>query len=299
MSETLGTVITAMVTPFDDKGDVKYDTAAELARQLVDQGSTGLVISGTTGESPTLTAAEKLELYRVVLQAVQGSAAVLAGTGSNCTREAIELTEKAAAAGVDGALLVTPYYNKPTQEGLYRHFSAVAQAVRIPVMLYNVPGRTGVNLDADTVLRLAEMENIVALKEAGGNLEQAGEICAGAPPGFSLYSGDDALTLPLLSLGAVGVISVASHLVGSQIAEMIRQYKQGRTAEAARLHLELLPLFQGLFTAPNPIPVKAALNLTGMDVGPPRRPLLPLRGEKLAELEQLLQLYDPALLSAR
>lgn len=298
MSEILGTLITAMVTPFDDKGEVKYSTAAKLARHLVDHGSTGLVVSGTTGESPTLTAVEKIELCRVVLEAVQGKAAVIAGTGSNSTAAAVELTEKATAAGVDGILLVTPYYNKPTGEGLYHHFRAVAGATDLPVMLYNVPGRTGVNLSADTVLRLAEIKNIIALKEAGGNLEQAAEICAGAPPGFSLYSGDDALTLPLLSLGAVGVVSVASHLAGPQIAAMMKRYKEGRPAEATRLHLELLPLFQGLFVAANPIPVKAALNLSGMEVGPPRPPLLPLEGAKLAGLDRLMRLYERRLLSA-
>ena len=298
MSEILGTLITAMVTPFDDQGKVKYNTAAELARHLVDHGSTGLVVAGTTGESPTLTAFEKIELCRVVLEAVQGKAAVIAGTGGNCTAAAVELTGKATAAGVDGILLVTPYYNKPTPEGLCYHFRAVAGATDLPVMLYNVPGRTGVNLNADTVLRLAEVKNIIALKEAGSNLEQAAEICAGAPPGFSLYSGDDALTLPLLSLGAVGVVSVASHLVGPQIAAMMERYKEGRPAEAARLHLKLLPLFQGLFVAANPIPVKAALNLSGIDVGPPRPPLLPLEGENLAGLDRLIRHYERRLLSA-
>ena len=294
LSTALGTVITAMVTPFDEGGEVKYSTAAELARYLVDHGSTGLVVSGTTGESPTLTGAEKLKLFRVVVEAVGGRAAVIAGTGDNCTAASMRLTREAASTGVDGILLVTPYYNKPTQEGLYRHFRAVAEATALPVMLYNVPGRTGVNLHVETVLRLAEIENIIALKEASGNLEQAAEICAQAPPGFSLYSGDDALTLPLLSLGAVGVVSVASHLVGPQIAAMIECFKQGRVVEATRLHLALLPLFKGLFVAANPIPVKAALNLVGIDVGRPRLPLLPLTGKDLAGLTRLLHLCDLA-----
>lgn len=298
MSERLGTVITAMVTPFDEQGEIKYDTAAELALYLVDHGSTGLVVSGTTGESPTLTGEEKLKLFRTVVEAVGGRATVIAGTGSNSTAASVELTARAASTGVGGILLVTPYYNKPTPEGLYRHFRAVAGATDLPVMLYNVPGRTGVNMNMETVLRLAEIDNIVALKEAGGDLEQAGEICAGAPAGFSLYSGDDALTLPLLSLGAAGVVSVASHLAGPQIAAMIEHYKEGRPAEAAKLHLSLLPLFQGLFMAANPIPVKAALNLLGHEVGPLRPPLLPLQGEKLTVLSRLLERYDRRLIEA-
>ncbi len=294
MSVTLGTVITAMITPFDERGAVNYKAAAGLARYLVEHGSTGLVVSGTTGESPTLTTEEKLTLFRTVVKAVEGKAAVIAGTGSNCTAAAVSLTREAAQAGVDAILLVTPYYNKPTQEGLYRHFRVIAEETDLPVMLYNVPGRTGVNMTVETVLRLAEIENIVALKEAGGSLEQAAEICAKAPPGYSVYSGDDALTLPMLSVGAVGAVSVASHLVGPQIAAMIDFFKQGRVTEAARLHLALLPLFRGLFMAANPIPVKAALNLIGIDAGSPRLPLLPLEGEALAGLKELLRIRELA-----
>ncbi len=294
MSIAMGTVITAMVTPFDERGAVNYKAAAGLARYLVEHGSTGLVVSGTTGESPTLTMEEKLTLFRTVVEAVGGKAAVIAGTGSNCTDSAVYLTKKAEQTGVDAILLVTPYYNKPTQEGLYRHFRAIAGSTDLPVMLYNVPGRTGVNMTVETVLRLAEIKNIVALKEAGGNLEQAAETCAKAPPGYSVYSGDDALTLPMLSVGAVGVVSVASHLVGPQIAAMINLFKQGRVREAARLHLALLPLFRGLFMAANPIPVKAALNLIGIEAGSPRLPLLPLEGEALAGLKELLRIRELA-----
>lgn len=294
MSEGLGTVITAMVTPFNDRGAVNYKAAEGLARYLVEHGSGGLVVSGTTGESPTLSTEEKLALYSCVLEAVEGKAAVIAGTGGNSTASTAALSREAAKRGVDAILLVTPYYNKPTQEGLYRHFRAVAEEGDLPVMLYNVPGRTGVNMTAETVLRLAELKNITALKEAGGNLEQAAEICAGAPQGFSLYSGDDALTLPMLSVGAVGVVSVASHLVGLQIGAMIDHFRQGRVAEAARLHLALLPLFRGLFTAANPIPVKAALNIVGMEAGSPRLPLVRLEGEALGRLKKLLHTYYPA-----
>ncbi|NLA26152.1 MAG: 4-hydroxy-tetrahydrodipicolinate synthase [Firmicutes bacterium] len=287
-------MITAMVTPFDGKGAVNYKAAADLARYLVEQGSTGLVVSGTTGESPTLSREEKLELFSSVVEAVKGKAAVIAGTGSNSTAEAKSLTGEAVHKGADAVLVVTPYYNKPTQEGLYRHFRSVAEETSLPVMLYNVPGRTGVNMSADTVLRLAEIKNIVALKEAGGDLEQAAEICAGAPQGFTVYSGDDALTLPMLSVGAVGVVSVASHLVGPQIAAMIDLFMQGRVAEATKLHLALLPVFQGLFMVSNPIPVKAALKLIGIDAGIPRLPLLPLEGETLERLQKLLRIREAA-----
>ncbi len=294
MAIALGKMITAMVTPFDGKGAVNYKAAADLARYLVEQGSTGLVVSGTTGESPTLSREEKLELFSSVVEAVKGKAAVIAGTGSNSTAEAKSLTGEAVHKGADAVLVVTPYYNKPTQEGLYRHFRSVAEETSLPVMLYNVPGRTGVNMSADTVLRLAEVKNIVALKEAGGDLEQAAEICAGAPQGFTVYSGDDALTLPMLSVGAVGVVSVASHLVGPQIAAMIDLFMQGRVAEATKLHLALLPVFQGLFMVSNPIPVKAALKLIGIDAGIPRLPLLPLEGETLERLQKLLRIREAA-----
>ncbi len=294
MAIALGKMITAMVTPFDGKGAVNYKAAADLARYLVEQGSTGLVVSGTTGESPTLSREEKSELFSSVVEAVKGKAAVIAGTGSNSTAEAKSLTGEAVHKGADAVLVVTPYYNKPTQEGLYRHFRSVAEETSLPVMLYNVPGRTGVNMSADTVLRLAEIKNIVALKEAGGDLEQAAEICAGAPQGFTVYSGDDALTLPMLSVGAVGVVSVASHLVGPQIAAMIDLFMQGRVAEATKLHLALLPVFQGLFMVSNPIPVKAALKLIGIDAGIPRLPLLPLEGETLERLQKLLRIREAA-----
>ncbi len=294
MENALGTVITAMVTPFDEQGAVNYRAAANLARYLVEQGSTGVVVSGTTGESPTLSREEKLRLFSTVAGAVEGKAAVIAGTGGNNTAGSLSLTREAAREGVDAILLVTPYYNKPTQEGLYRHFRTVAAATDLPVMLYNVPGRTGVNMTAETVLRLTEVENIVALKEAGGDLEQAAEICAGAPEGFRVYSGDDALTLPMLSVGAAGVVSVASHLVGPQIGAMIDLFMRGRVREAARLHLTLLPLFRGLFMAANPIPVKAALNIIGIDAGSPRLPLVALEGEALEILKKLLRIRDPA-----
>ena len=286
-----GAVVTAMVTPFDSRGEVNYGAAAEMARFLVRHGSSGIVVAGTTGESPVLSTAEKLELFRVVADAVGKDAAVIGGAGDNATAASAALTGQASQTGIDGVMLVTPYYNKPSQEGLYEHFKVVAAATELPVMLYNVPGRTAVNMTAETTLRLAEIENIAAIKEASGNLEQAAAICDHAPPGFVLYAGDDSLTLPLLSVGAAGVVSVASNVIGPRIAEMIEHFKQGRVSEAARIHRELLPLFRGLFITTNPVPVKAAMNMLGFSAGNPRLPLLPLDGEMLPELQSLLRRY--------
>ncbi|NLM22787.1 MAG: 4-hydroxy-tetrahydrodipicolinate synthase [Firmicutes bacterium] len=291
MTGNFGAVVTAMVTPFDERGEVNYEAAAELAAYLVKNGSTGLVLSGTTGESPTLSMEEKLELFRVVVEAVGEKAYILAGTGSNSTRDAVKLTKAASETGVHGILSVTPYYNRPPQEGLFRHFREVAGATDLPVMIYNVPKRTGVNISPETTLRLAEIENIVSIKEAGQDLEQAAAICRNAPPGFTVYSGDDSLTLPMLSVGAVGVVSVASNIAGPAIARMIAAYQKNRTEEAAALHRKLLPLFQGLFMTSSPIPVKAALKMMGFPVGEPRLPLVPLEAEQEARLQQLLREY--------
>ncbi|HOB87565.1 MAG TPA: 4-hydroxy-tetrahydrodipicolinate synthase [Bacillota bacterium] len=291
MTGNFGAVVTAMVTPFDERGEVNYEAAAELAAYLVKNGSTGLVLSGTTGESPTLSMEEKLELFRVVVEAVGEKAYILAGTGSYSTRDAVKLTKAASETGVHGILSVTPYYNRPPQEGLFRHFREVAGATDLPVMIYNVPKRTGVNISPETTLRLAEIENIVSIKEAGQDLEQAAAICRNAPPGFTVYSGDDSLTLPMLSVGAVGVVSVASNIAGPAIARMIADYQNNRTEEAAALHRKLLPLFQGLFMTSSPIPVKAALKMMGFPVGEPRLPLVPLEAEQEARLQQLLREY--------
>lgn len=291
MTGNFGAVVTAMVTPFDERGEVNYEAAAELAAYLVKNGSTGLVLAGTTGESPTLSMEEKLELFRVVVEAVGEKAYILAGTGSYSTRDAVKLTKAASETGVHGILSVTPYYNRPPQEGLFRHFREVAGATDLPVMIYNVPKRTGVNISPETTLRLAEIENIVSIKEAGQDLEQAAAICRNAPPGFTVYSGDDSLTLPMLSVGAVGVVSVASNIAGPAIARMIAAYQNNRTEEAAALHRKLLPLFQGLFMTSSPIPVKAALKMMGFPVGEPRLPLVPLEAEQEARLQQLLREY--------
>lgn len=269
-----GSVITAMVTPFAEDGGVNYQLAEKLAIYLVEQGSSGLVVCGTTGESPTLTWDEEYELFQVVQKAVAGKAKVIAGTGSNSTREAISATQKAAKLGLDGSLQVVPYYNKPPQEGLYEHFKAIAIACPdLPIMLYNIPGRTGQNLQLETIVRLAEIPNIVAIKEASGSLDLVSQIRYYTPPEFAIYSGDDSLTLPMLAVGGQGVVSVASHLAGKQLEQMIQAYQAGKPQEATALHLQLLPLFKALFVTTNPIPVKAALTLQGWDVGGCRLPL--------------------------
>jgi len=283
-----GEVLTAMVTPFLPNGEVNYRKAAELALYLAENGSDGLVLSGTTGESPTLTKEEKLELFHVVVAAVRGKAKVVAGTGSNDTKQTVQFTRQAAGCGVDGIMLVTPYYNKPSQEGLYQHFAAVAGAVSLPVMLYNVPGRTGVNMLTETTLRLAELSNVVAVKEASGDLEQIARLCAGAPAGFAVYSGDDGMTFPVLAIGGCGVVSVAGHVAGREIKEMIRAFSVGDMERARFMHHRLLPLFKVLFIASNPVPVKAAMNLLGHNLGPVRLPLVALGEAHLKEVQKVL-----------
>jgi 4-hydroxy-tetrahydrodipicolinate synthase len=279
-----------MITPFDPAGAVNYAVAEQLAAHLVNHGTDTLVVCGTTGESPTLTWEEEYTLFQTVKSAVGGRAPIIAGTGSNSTREAIEATRKAQHLGLDGALQVVPYYNKPPQSGLYDHFSAIATAVPdLPIMLYNVPGRTGCNLEAATTVKLAEIPNIVAIKEASGNLEQASEIRRLTPSEFEIYSGDDALTLPLLSVGATGVVSVASHLVGDDLQRMVRAFESGQVGQAREQHLRLLPLFKALFVTTNPIPVKAALRLQGWSVGDSRLPLSSATPEVVARLQPILQ----------
>jgi len=269
-----GRVLTAMVTPFREDGAVNYEVAEKLASELANQGSDALVVCGTTGESPTLTWEEEYQLFQVVQKAVAGKAKVIAGTGSNSTQEAIAATQKADKLQLDGSLQVVPYYNKPPQEGLYRHFEAIAKATPdLPLILYNVPGRTGQNLQAETVARLAEIPNIVAIKEASGNLDQASQIRRITPKNFAIYSGDDSLTLPLLAVGGQGVVSVASHLVGPQLQQMIQAFATGQVQTATEIHLRLLPLFKALFVTTNPIPLKTALKLQGWEVGSPRLPL--------------------------
>jgi 4-hydroxy-tetrahydrodipicolinate synthase len=287
----LGRLITAMVTPFDEAGKIDFKQAQKLALACLKSGSDGLVLSGTTGESPTLTHEEELKLYAAVKEAVGNRGSIIAGTGSNSTAEAIEATRGAEKIGVDACLLVTPYYNKPSQEGLYQHFKAIAESTHLPCILYNVPSRTVVSLASETVIRLSQIENIIGIKEASSNLEEIGKIISGARRGFLVWSGNDGDTLPIMSLGGYGVISVASHLVGKQIKNMIDSVVAGKLAEAARMHLDLLPLFKVLFIVSNPVPVKYALNHIGFQVGKPRLPLVEPDAKSAGAIIETLKKY--------
>jgi len=284
-----GRVLTAMITPFKEDGSVNYAVAEQLAVHLADHGTDSLVVCGTTGESPTMTWDEEYELFQVVQKAVAGKALVIAGAGSNSTKEAVAATQKAAKLGLDGCLQVVPYYNKPPQEGLYNHFRAIAQsAPELPIMLYNIPGRTGQNMLPETVARLAEIPNIVAVKEASGNLDQASQIRCLTSPEFAIYSGDDSLTLPMLAVGGSGVVSVASHLVGEQLQQMIKAFEAGQVQVATQIHLQLFDLFKALFLTTNPILVKTALKLQGWDVGSTRPPLCDPPVEVTQKLKDVL-----------
>ena len=279
----LGRLITAMVTPFDEKGKVDYDQAKKLALALLKSGSEGVVLAGTTGESPTLIHEEELKLFTEVKRAVGNKGSIIANTGSNSTAEAVLSTKGAEKIGVDACLLVVPYYNKPSQEGLYQHFKAIASSTKQPCILYNVPTRTITNLSAETTIKLSQIPNIIGVKEASGNLEQITKIINEAREGFLVWSGDDSATLPMLALGAYGVISVTSHLAGKQMSEMIYSFVKGDTKKAAEIHARLLPLFTTLFLVSNPQPVKYALNKIGFNVGKPRLPLVE-PDKKTAEL---------------
>lgn len=275
--DRIPTLLTAMVTPFDAEGEVDWDRARELARKLVAERSEGLVVSGTTGESPTLSVEEKIELFRSVKEAVGDDALVVAGAGNYSTRDSIHLAEQAEEAGVDLVMLVAPYYNRPPQEGLYRHFRTVAEATSLPVLLYNIPSRTACNIEPETVARLShDVPTIVGIKEASSSLKQVSQIRRQAIEGFLIYSGNDSETLPLLALGAVGVVSVASHIVGPDIRRMIDSFASGDISAALTYHLKLLPVFEALFVpgSVNPAPVKTALALTGLSVGGLRLPLV-------------------------
>jgi len=288
----LGRLLTAMVTPFDEKGTVNYEQAKKLALALLSSGSEGVVVVGTTGESPTLIRAEEVRLFREIKSAVGKRGTVIAGTGSNSTAEALEATREAERIGVDACLLVVPYYNKPTQEGLYQHFKTIAQSTSLPCILYNVPSRTVVNLSAETVIKLSQIDNIIGVKEASGDLGQISRIISHTREDFLVWSGNDSDTLPILALGGYGVISVASHLVGSQISEMINCFVNGRVNEAADIHNRLLPLVNALFIVSNPIPVKYALNHIGFYVGRPRPPLYEPDEKSAALIKETLKNYQ-------
>jgi 4-hydroxy-tetrahydrodipicolinate synthase len=287
-----GNVLTAMVTPFNQNGDIDFDATRNLVNHLINNGSDGLVVAGTTGESPTLTHKEKLDLFKFVMEVVEGRVPVIAGTGSNNTKASIELTKEATQLGVDGIMLVVPYYNKPSQEGMYQHFRAIAESTKLPIMLYNIPGRSVVNMEPSTVIRLAQIENIVSIKEASGDLDNVSDIITHTPDNFSVYTGDDSMTLPTLSVGGTGVVSVASHVIGNEMQEMVTHFKKGDVAYAASAHRHLLPLMKALFTSPNPTPVKEALNHIGVQVGSVRLPLVPLNDTERAALYKIMAGYD-------
>ncbi|MEC1867994.1 4-hydroxy-tetrahydrodipicolinate synthase [Bacillus paralicheniformis] len=283
-----GNIATAMVTPFDKNENIDFQKLSKLIYYLINNGTDSLVVAGTTGESPTLSEEEKVALIQYSVKEAAGRVPIIAGTGSNNTKASIKLTKKAEEAGADAVMLVTPYYNKPSQEGMYRHFRAIAEETSLPVMLYNVPGRTAASLAPETTIRLAEIPNIIAIKEASGDLDAITKIVAETPEDFAVYSGDDSLTLPALSVGARGIVSVASHIIGPEMQEMIKHYTEGNTAQAALIHQKLLPLMKGLFAAPNPSPLKTALQLKGLDVGSVRLPLIPLNEDERLRLSSLM-----------
>jgi 4-hydroxy-tetrahydrodipicolinate synthase len=283
-----GSVLTAIITPFHDDGSIDYGTFTRLAGHLVAHGSDGLVVCGTTGESPTLDATEKVALYRAAVDAVGDRATIVAGTGTYDTRESIEFTERAAEVGCDAVMAVTPYYSKPPQEGIYRHMSAIADATDLPLMVYNIPGRTCRLIEVDTLVRLADHPNIVAVKDAVDDVAwTAGEIAA-LPEGFAVYSGSDSLTLDIVRAGGVGVVSVAAHLAGDQIKAMVDAAIVGKDDEADRLHEGLSPLFSALFVEPSPMPLKAGLSMAWDPVGDPRLPLVPASEETRETLRKAL-----------
>ena len=283
-----GQILTAMVTPFDHNEEIDFPATRNLINFLIANGTEGLIVSGTTGESPTLTEKEKVQLFKFTVEVVNGRVPVIAGTGSYSTRASIELTKKATDVGVDGIMLVVPYYNKPSQEGMYQHFTAIALVTSLPIILYNIPGRSVVNMSVETVIRLSQIPNIIAIKEANGSLDTMSEIISNTPEDFSLYSGDDGLTIPVLSIGGTGVISVASHIIGNEMQAMIAKFNSGNVKEAAMDHRKLLPIMKALFAAPNPTPVKAALNIKGVPVGGVRLPMIPLNPEELSTLKAAL-----------
>ena len=285
-----GRLLTAMVTPFGPDLEIDLNRAQELAVDLVKRGNDGLVISGTTGESPTLTKAEKSSLFTAVLEALDGSAPVIANVGNNNTADSVAFAKEAEQLGVDGLMAVVPYYNKPPQEGLYRHFKAIAEAVEIPVIVYNIPGRSVINMDTSTTLRLAhDVPNIVGVKEASGKLDQIADIAAGAPDGFVVYAGDDEITLPLMALGGYGVIATIGNVAPEGMREIIDYMAAGEPVKALASHMKLQPLMKELFITTNPIMVKAALRVSGFDVGGVRLPLVDATDTQVASIERVMK----------
>jgi 4-hydroxy-tetrahydrodipicolinate synthase len=290
MAGRFGAVVTAMVTPFKEDLSIDLDRAQEVARWLLDHGTDALVVAGSTGEAATLNDREKVDLWRATVEAAEGRGQIIAGTGTYDTAHTVHLTQAATEAGADAILVVTPYYNKPPQQGLIEHFTRAAKATDKPVMLYNIPGRTATRIEHDTLLRLAgEVDNIVAVKDSTGDVDGVSKLIASAPSGFEVYCGDDWATFSFMCLGAVGVVSVPAHVVGERIRRMIELLEGGDVPAARKLHEELTPLFDAMFITSNPIPVKAAMSLIGQPVGPPRLPLIPATDEQVAAIRKALE----------
>lgn len=284
-----GNVVTAMVTPFQANGEIDYTQLRTLISHLIEHGSDSIVVAGTTGESPTLTFEEKKELFSFSVKEVNGRIPVIAGTGTNNTAESITLSQAAEEVGVDALMLVVPYYNRPSQAGMIAHFEAIAHSTALPMMIYNIPGRSSAHMEVETVVHLAATKNIVSLKDASADLIYTSYVRAQVPADFSIYCGDDGLTIPFLSVGATGVVSVASHIIGEEMQDMVRLFKDGQVEKAQALHLELLPTMEAMFAAPSPAPVKAALEMRNLPVGGVRLPLLPLSDEERTTLETTIQ----------
>lgn len=286
-----GRLLTAMVTPFNADGSINYEAGADFADWLLANGSDGLVVEGSTGEAATMDIDEKIKFMQTIVARVNGRAKIVAGAGTNCTASTIDLVKKMEACGVDGVLVVGPYYNKPTQEGYYQHFAAVAKATKLPIIVYNVPGRTGGNIAPETVARLAaDFSNIVAIKEAAGNVAQTAELYRVLPEDFSIYSGDDGLILPFLSVGACGLISVLANVNGNILQQLMQAYSEGRVKDAADLNKVMVPLAKAMFIESNPIPIKAAVTkVTGIEAGAPRLPLTPISAAAEAKLDAALK----------
>ncbi len=283
----IGNVSTAMVTPFSSDGSIDYHNTEILIEHLLSNGTDSLVVSGTTGESPTLSTNEKLELIQFVVEKVNKRVPIIAGTGSNNTAASIELSKKAESLGVDALMIVTPYYNKPNQRGMIAHFEAIASATTLPIVVYNIPGRSVVNLEPESVISLSKIPSIQIVKEASGSLDQMTKILAGTNEDFLVYSGDDGLTLPLLSIGGKGIISVASHVIGNEMQEMIQLFHQGEHAKAAKIHQQILPVIKALFQHPNPVVVKYALSKIGVEVGSLRLPLVEMNKEEKLDYDRV------------
>ncbi len=295
MRINIGEVVTAMLTPFNSNLEIDFDAVEKVANHLAQNGTDAILVAGTTGESPTLTHEEELELLKAVKNAAGDRVKIMIGAGSNCTKTAVEASKQVENAGADAILSVVPYYNKPSQKGLIEHFSQVAQAVDIPIMIYNIPGRTGLNMLPDTICELADkFGNISSVKQSNPDLDQVTEIAMKTPDDFLIYSGDDSLTLPMLSLGSYGVVSVASHIVGKEIKEMITAFKSGKTREATEIQHKIYPLFKSLFMAPNPTPLKAAMQETGLIEGYVRPPLVVISEEERNKLKNVLDSFQKA-----